>query len=165
MIQDLQQQVKKQVHSNGVSPASSVSGLSSQEDLHKQVETLRLERELHENEGFVLQKTIDELSKRLENQQQSLLAKDETIARMMEMFKNKNAVEQQGSDRKMLEKLKADVADLKGALEDKESTISSLQEVQKSHLLCSKLFVLFISVFLAFLIDFGKQKYLKNHYY
>lgn len=138
-IQDLQQQLKIQCHSNGaldsISPASSLGLLSSQEDLHKEVESLRLERELHENEGFVLQKTIDELSTRLENQQQSLMAKDDTIARMMEMLKknqeNKNAMEQQESERKLVEKYKADMNELKVVMDEKEKTISSLQEVRK----------------------------------
>ncbi|KAK3722298.1 hypothetical protein QZH41_017751, partial [Actinostola sp. cb2023] len=137
IIQDLQGQLKKLRQPNGLmdsskmSPASSLGLLSSQENLHKEVESLRLERELQENEGYVLQKTLEELSTRLENQQQALLAKDETIARMMEMFKkgqeNKH-VEQQESGRKVVEKYKAEMDGLKAGMVLKDQTISSLQE-------------------------------------
>lgn len=109
--------------------------LSSREDLHREVEALRLERESQENEGYVLQKSLEELSTRLETQQQALVAKDETIARLMEMLQKKGqenkASELQEIDRKKLEKLNFEIDSLKAGIEERDRAMSSLQAVSK----------------------------------
>jgi chromosome segregation ATPase len=109
--------------------------LSSQEDIHREVEALRLERESQENEGYVLQKSLEELSTRLESQQQALIAKDDTISRLMEMLQKKGqenkTTEQQDIDRKKIEKCYAEVDYLKAGIEERDRAITSLQNVRQ----------------------------------
>lgn len=141
IIRDLQEQLKQSRQSGNhgnlgkVSPSSSLGLLSSREDLHREVEALRLERESQENEGYVLQKSLEELSTRLETQQQALVAKDETIARLMEMLQKKGqenkASELQEIDRKKLEKLNFEIDSLKAGIEERDRAMSSLQAVSK----------------------------------
>ncbi|XP_032235245.2 ELKS/Rab6-interacting/CAST family member 1 isoform X2 [Nematostella vectensis] len=139
IIQDLQIQLKQCKEGSEASTirksstASSHSFLSSQEDIHREVETLRQERERQENESYVLQKSLDELSIRLENQQQAIKAKDETIARLMEMLQNKGQVSDSGKKeednyKKKLAEVVSEVEHLRDGISERDRAITALQE-------------------------------------
>ena len=94
-----------------------------------------------ENEAFILQRSLEELSSRLEVQQQSIQAKDETIAQLMGMIQNSKGVEskqlelhkeQHSTDKKKLTEALNQLAKLREVIDERDKTVASLKEVEYS---------------------------------
>ena len=100
---------------------------------------LRVEKDRQENETFILQRSLEELSARLEAQQQGIQAKDETIAQLMEMIQSNKGLEskqlemhkeQHSTDKKKLAEALNQLAKLREGIEERDRAIASLREVQ-----------------------------------
>ena len=145
-IQDLQEQLRQhreqteRLSTGRLSPASSSLSLHSQDGLQREVERLRLEKDRQENETFILQKSLEELSSRLEAQQQAIQAKDETVTQLMEMLQSNKGLEskqlemhkeQHSSDKRKLAEVLSQLSRLREGIEQRDRTICSLQEVIK----------------------------------
>jgi len=120
------------------SSSSSLSG-HSQDGLQRELEVLRVEKDRQENETFILQRSLEELSARLEAQQQGIQAKDETIAQLMEMIQSNKGLEskqlemhkeQHSTDKKKLAEALNQLAKLREGIEERDRAIASLREVQ-----------------------------------
>ena len=109
----------------------------SVENLQREMEQFQQERDSHENEIYLLQKSLEELSIRLEMQNQSLATKDETINRLMEMLNSKGGeikaleIEKESSDveKRKLAEVIAELAKLRSEIDERDRAITSLQEV------------------------------------
>ena len=113
--------------------------MHSQDGLQHELEVLRVEKDRQENETFILQRSLEELSSRLEAQQQAIQAKDETIAQLMGMIQSNKGLEskqlemhkeQHSTDKKKLAEALNQLAKLREGINERERTITSLQEVQ-----------------------------------
>lgn len=122
--------------------SSSLSG-HSQEGLQHELEVLRVEKDRQENETFILQRSLEELSSRLEAQQQAIQAKDETIAQLMEMIQSNKGLEskqlvmhkeQHSTDKKKLAEALNQLAKLRESVDERDRTIASLQEVEYTYI-------------------------------
>ena len=145
-IRDLQERLRQQQEqtdhlSSGRPSHSSSSSLSghSQEGLQHELEVLRVEKDRQENETFILQRSLEELSSRLEAQQQASQAKDETIAQLMEMIQSNKGLEskqlemhkeQHSTDKKKLAEALNQLAKLRESIDERDRSIASLQEVE-----------------------------------
>lgn len=138
-----QQQEQTDRLSTGYPSVSSSSSLSvhSQDGLQRELEVLRVEKDRQENETFILQRSLEELSSRLEAQQQAIQAKDETIAQLMGMIQSNKGLEskqlemhkeQHSTDKKKLAEALNQLAKLREGINERERTIASLQEVQSA---------------------------------
>ena len=141
-IRDLQEQLQKQrelnerLGANQQAPPSPHSLLSA-ENLQRELEQFQQERDSHENEIYLLQKSLEELSIRLEMQNQSLATKDETINRLMGMLNNKGGemktleIERESSevDKRKLAEVIGELAKLRCEIDERDRAITSLQEV------------------------------------
>lgn len=121
-----------------LSSSSTLSG-HSQDGLQHELEVLRVEKDRQENETFILQRSLEELSSRLEAQQQAIQAKDETIAQLMEMIQSNKGLEskqlemhkeQHSTDKKKLAEALNQLAKLREGIDERDRAIASLQEVQ-----------------------------------
>lgn len=121
-----------------LSSSSTLSG-HSQDGLQHELEVLRVEKDRQENETFILQRSLEELSSRLEAQQQAIQAKDETIAQLMEMIQSNKGLEskqlemhkeQHSTDKKKLAEALNQLAKLRESIDKRDRAIASLQEVQ-----------------------------------
>ena len=129
------------ISSGHPSPASSTISVHSQDGLQRELDSLRSEKDRQENEAFILQRSLEELSSRLEVQQQSIQAKDETIAQLMGMIQNSKGVEskqlelhkeQHSTDKKKLSEALNQLAKLREVIDERDKTIASLKEVKCS---------------------------------
>lgn len=129
------------ISSGYLSPASSTISVHSQDGLQRELDSLRSEKDRQENEAFILQRSLEELSSRLEVQQQSIQAKDETIAQLMGMIQNSKGVEskqlelhkeQHSTDKKKLTEALNQLAKLREVIDERDKTIASLKEVECS---------------------------------
>lgn len=120
------------------SPASSSVSLHSQDGMQREIEILRGEKDRQDNETFILQRSLEELSSRLEVQQQAIQAKDETIAQLMGMIQSNKGVEskqlgihkeQHNTDKKKLTEALSQLSKLREGIQERDRTIASLQEV------------------------------------
>ena len=125
-------------------PSHSSSSLSghSQDGLQRELDVLRVEKDRQENETFILQRSLEELSSRLEAQQQAIQAKDETIAQLMEMIQSNKGLEskqlemhkeQHSTDKKKLAEALNQLAKLRESVDERDRKIASLQEVSRVH--------------------------------
>lgn len=121
-----------------LSSSSTLSG-HSHDGLQHELEVLRVEKDRQENETFILQRSLEELSSRLEAQQQAIQAKDETIAQLMEMIQSNKGLEskqlemhkeQHSTDKKKLAEAPNQLAKLREGIDERDRAIASLQEVQ-----------------------------------
>lgn len=142
-IRDLQEQLKQQrgqsEHRRGrLSPASSSLSVHSQDGLQREIELLRSEKDRQDNETFILQRSLEELSSRLEVQQQAIQAKDETIAQLMGMIHSNKGLEskqldmhkeQHSTDKKKLAEALNQLAKLREGIEERDRVVASLKEV------------------------------------
>ena len=136
----MRQQAQTERLSNGRPSlsSSSLSSVHSQDGLQRELEILRGEKDRQDNETFILQRSLEELSSRLEAQQQAIHAKDETIAQLMEMIQSNKGVEskqlemhkeQHTTDKKKLIEALNQLARLRESVDERDRTITSLQEV------------------------------------
>lgn len=102
---------------------------------------MRGEKDRQDNETFILQRSLEELSSRLEAQQQAIRAKDETIAQLMEMIQSNKGLEskqlemhkeQHSTDKKKLSEALNQLAKLREGIDERDRAIASLQEVIKA---------------------------------
>ena len=102
---------------------------------------MRGEKDRQDNETFILQRSLEELSSRLEAQQQAIRAKDETIAQLMEMIQSNKGLEskqlemhkeQHSTDKKKLSEALNQLAKLREGIDERDRAIASLQEVIKT---------------------------------
>lgn len=138
-IQDLEEQLKKHHEEVGrSSPFSSSLSVHSQDGVQREIEILRLDKDRQDNETFILQRSLEELSARLEAQQQAMQAKDETITQLMGMIQSNKGVESkqmemlkdhQSSDRKKLTEALNQLAKLREVIDERDRAIASLKEV------------------------------------
>ena len=138
-IQDLEEQLKKHHEEVGrSSPFSSSLSVHSQDGVQREIEILRLDKDRQDNETFLLQRSLEELSARLEAQQQAMQAKDETITQLMGMIQSNKGVESkqmemlkdhQSSDRKKLTEALNQLAKLREVIDERDRAIASLKEV------------------------------------
>lgn len=138
-IQDLEEQLKKHHEEVGRSPPFSSSlSVHSQDGVQREIEILRLDKDRQDNETFILQRSLEELSARLEAQQQAMQAKDETITQLMGMIQSNKGVESkqmemlkdhQSSDRKKLTEALNQLAKLREVIDERDRAIASLKEV------------------------------------
>lgn len=146
-VRELQEQLRRHkdasdhISSGHLSPASSTISVHSQDGLQRELDSLRSEKDRQENEAFILQRSLEELSSRLEVQQQSIQAKDETIAQLMGMIQNSKGVEskqlelhkeQLSTDKKKLTEALNQLAKLREVIDERDKTIASLKEVECS---------------------------------
>lgn len=146
-VRELQEQLRRHkdasdnISSGHLSPASSTISVHSQDGLQRELDSLRSEKDRQENEAFILQRSLEELSSRLEVQQQSIQAKDETIAQLMGMIQNSKGVEskqlelhkeQHSTDKKKLTEALNQLAKLREVIDERDKTIASLKEVEYS---------------------------------
>lgn len=146
-VRELQEQLRRHkdasdhIPSGHLSPASSTISVHSQDGLQRELDSLRSEKDRQENEAFILQRSLEELSSRLEVQQQSIQAKDETIAQLMGMIQNSKGVEskqlelhkeQHSTDKKKLTEALNQLAKLREVIDERDKTIASLKEVEYS---------------------------------
>ena len=139
-VRELQEQLRRHkdasdhISSGHLSPASSTISVHSQDGLQRELDSLRSEKDRQENEAFILQRSLEELSSRLEVQQQSIQAKDETIAQLMGMIQNSKGVElhkeQHSTDKKKLTEALNQLAKLREVIDERDKTIASLKEVE-----------------------------------
>ena len=143
IIQDLQEQLRQQrevsecLSVGRVSPSSSLSGISLDGQQLKELETLRLDKERQDNEIFLLQKSLEDLSSRLETQQQAMIAKDEQISRLLEMIQSKGLEtkaaegqkEVQNADKRKMAEVIGKLSHLREGIEERDRAITKLQEV------------------------------------
>ena len=143
IIQDLQEQLRQQrevserLSVGRVSPSSSLSGISLDGQQLKELETLRLDKERQDNEIFLLQKSLEDLSSRLETQQQAMIAKDEQISRLLEMIQSKGLEtkaaegqkEVQNADKRKMAEVIGKLSLLREGIEERDRAITKLQEV------------------------------------
>ena len=136
-MQKLQEQSER-VSTGHLSPSSSSLSVHSQDGLQREIELLRSEKDRQDNETYILQKSLEELSARLEVQQHAMQAKDETIAQLMGMIKSNKGVEskqlevhkeQHSTDKKKLGEALNQIAKLREVVDERDRTIASLQEV------------------------------------
>ncbi|XP_029203230.2 LOW QUALITY PROTEIN: ELKS/Rab6-interacting/CAST family member 1-like [Acropora millepora] len=137
-IQDLEEQLKKHHEEVGrSSPFSSSASVHSQDGVQREIEILRLDKDRQDNETFILQRSLEELSARLEAQQQAMQAKDETITQLMGMIQSNKGVESkqmemlkdhQSSDRKKLTEALNQLAKLREVIDERDRAIASLKE-------------------------------------
>ncbi|XP_015760744.1 PREDICTED: ELKS/Rab6-interacting/CAST family member 1-like [Acropora digitifera] len=137
-IQDLEEQLKKHHEEVGrSSPFSSSLSVHSQDGVQREIEILRLDKDRQDNETFILQRSLEELSARLEAQQQAMQAKDETITQLMGMIQSNKGVESkqmemlkdhQSSDRKKLTEALNQLAKLREVIDERDRAIASLKE-------------------------------------
>ncbi|KAK2547328.1 ELKS/Rab6-interacting/CAST family member 1 [Acropora cervicornis] len=137
-IQDLEEQLKKNHEEVGrSSPFSSSLSVHSQDGVQREIEILRLDKDRQDNETFILQRSLEELSARLEAQQQAMQAKDETITQLMGMIQSNKGVESkqmemlkdhQSSDRKKLTEALNQLAKLREGIDERDRAIASLKE-------------------------------------
>ena len=85
-----------------------------------------------------MQRSLEELSSRLEAQQQAIQAKDETITQLMEMIQSNKGLEskqlemhkeQHNADKKKLAEALNQLVKLREEIDERDRAISSLQEV------------------------------------
>lgn len=135
-IQDLQKRLQKEREQTERSSPASLS-VQSQDELQQEIEILRVEKDRQDNETFILQRSLEELSARLEAQQQAMQAKDETIAQLMGMIKSNEGVESKqlemnkdhhSMDRKKLTDALNQLAKLREGIDERDRAIASLQE-------------------------------------
>ena len=144
-IRDLQEQLRQhreqsdRLSAGRPSPASSSLSVHSQDGLQREIDVLRSEKDRQDNETFILQRSLEELSSRLEIQQQSIQAKDETIAQLMEMIQSNKGLEskqlemhkeQHSTDKKKLAEALNQLAKLQEGIEERDRAVVSLQEVK-----------------------------------
>lgn len=112
--------------------------MHSQDGVQREIEILRLDKDRQENETFILQRSLEELSARLEAQQQAMQAKDETITQLMGMIQSNKGVESkqmemlkdhQSTDRKKLTEALNQLAKLREDIDERDRAIASLKEV------------------------------------
>ena len=112
--------------------------MHSQDGVQREIEILRLDKDRQDNETFILQRSLEELSARLEAQQQAMQAKDETITQLMGMIQSNKGVESkqmemlkdhQSSDRKKLTEALNQLAKLREVIDERDRAIASLKEV------------------------------------
>lgn len=142
-IRDLQEQLQKQgdqterLSTGHPFPASSSVSVHSQDGMQREIEILRGEKDRQDNETFILQRSLEELSSRLEVQQQAIQAKDETIAQLMGMIQSNKGVEskqlgihkeQHNTDKKKLTEALSQLSKLREGIQERDRTIASLQE-------------------------------------
>lgn len=147
-VRELQEQLRRHkdasdhISSGHPSPASSTISVHSQDGVQRELDSLRSEKDRQENEAFILQRSLEELSSRLEVQQQSIQAKDETIAQLMGMIHNSKGVEskqlelhkeQHSTDKKKLTEALNQLAKLREVIDERNKTIASLKE-ENGHL-------------------------------
>ena len=144
-VRELQEQLRQhkdpsdRISSGHPSPASSTISVHSQDGLQREIDSLRSEKDRQDNEAFILQRSLEELSSRLEVQQQSIKAKDETIAQLMGMIQNSKGVEskqielhkdQHSTDKKKLTEALNQLAKSREVIDERDRAIASLQEVE-----------------------------------
>ena len=140
MQEQLRQQkdIAERLSIGKVSPASSLSGISLDGTYQqKELETLRLDKERLDNEIFLLQKSLEDMSSQLEAQRPAMAAKDEQISRLLEMIQSKG-LEARGaegnSDVKTMEKKRmaevlGQLSHLREGIQERDGAITKLQEV------------------------------------
>lgn len=143
-VRELQEQLRQhkdpsgRISSGHPSPASSTISVHSQDGLQREIDSLRSEKDRQDNEAFILQRSLEELSSRLEVQQQSIQAKDETIAQLMGMIQNGKGVgskqielhkDQHSTDKKKLTEALNQLAKSREVIDERDRAIASLQEV------------------------------------
>ena len=105
---------------------------------------MRVEKDRQENETFILQRSLEELSSRLEAQQQAIQAKDETIAQLMEMIQSNKGLEskqfemhkeQHSTDKKKLAEALNQLAKLREGIDERDRAIASLREVEYMYII------------------------------
>lgn len=146
-VRELQEQLRRHkdpsdhFSSGHLLPASSTVSVHSQDGLQREIDSLRSEKDRQENEAFILQRSLEELSSRLEVQQQSIQAKDETIAQLMGMIQNSKGVEskqlelhkeQHSTDKKKLTEALNQLAKSREVIDERDKVIASLKEVECS---------------------------------
>ena len=138
-IRNLQEKLQQEQDQTGRHFSSSSLSGHSQNGLQREVEVLRGEKDRQDNETFILQRSLEELSSRLEAQQQAIQAKDETIAQLMEMIQSNKGLEskqlemhkeQHSTDKKKLSEALNQLAKLREGIDERDRAIASLQEVE-----------------------------------
>ena len=143
-IRDLQERLQQQqeqtdhLSTGRRSLSSSSHSVHSQDGIQRELELLRGEKDRQDNETFILQRSLEELSSRLEAQQQAIQAKDETITQLMEMIQSNKGLEskqlemhkeQHNADKKKLAEALNQLVKLREEIDERDRAISSLREV------------------------------------
>ena len=166
-IRDLQERLQQQqeqtdrLSTGRRSLSSSSHSVHSQDGIQRELELLRGEKDRQDNETFILQRSLEELSSRLEAQQQAIQAKDETITQLMEMIQSNKGLEskqlemhkeQHNADKKKLAEALNQLVKLREEIDERDRAISSLREVMV-HVLKNLLIInwSFVSSFLSLL--------------
>ena len=102
--------------------------------------SLRKDKDKQNKEVRILRKTIEEMELRIDTQKQTLLARDESIKKLMEMLQSRGmGVHQLEEDRLEMDRLRGSMVEeqrrvrqLEGILEQKDRQIEDLKQVCKA---------------------------------
>lgn len=120
------------------------TGISHQNAVNKdQHESLKRSHEDQTKEVKILRKTVDEMELRLETQKQTLVARDESIKKLLEMLQSKGvAIERIEESQKELEKCRVEKVEdtkklesMKQEIEANNAEIASLKDVSEGYLM------------------------------
>lgn len=108
----------------------------------QEIEILQREKDKQNKEIVILKKTVEEMEIRIETQKQTLLARDESIKKLLEMLQSKglsSAAQKIEAERQEMEKLHTRVIEgerkvrqLQSSLTHKEKDISASREVSRN---------------------------------